>query len=56
MSKSNLEKFDVSAVRRPFMKIDYKGLNKIVKNISNLCKIIINDLKELGWKIPYFKR
>ena len=50
MSKSNLEKVVVSAVRWPFMEIDFTGLDKIIKNINNLCKIIINDLERIGMK------
>ena len=34
-SKSNLEKVALSAVRWPFMEIDYTGLDKITKNINN---------------------
>ena len=48
MSKSNLEKVVVSAVRWPLMESDCTSLDKINKNIDNLCKIIINDLEELG--------
>ena len=44
MSKSNLKKVAVSAVRWPLMEIDYTGLDKIIKNSNNLCKIIRNDL------------
>ena len=44
MSKSNLKKVDVSAVRWPLMEIDCTGLDKIIKNNNNLCKIIRNDL------------
>ena len=54
MSKSNLEKVDVSAVRWPFMEIDCTGLDKIIKNINNLCKIIINDLERVGMKNSMF--
>ena len=50
MSKSNLEKVAVSAVRWPFMEIDCASLDKITKNIDNLCKIIINDLERIGMK------
>ena len=56
MSKSNLEKVVVSAVRRPLLEIDCTNLDKIIKNINNLCKIIINDLERIGVKIPYLKR
>ena len=44
MSKSTLKNVDVSAVRWPLMEIDCTGLDKIIKNINNLCKIIRNDL------------
>ena len=44
MSKSNLEKVVVSAVRWPLMEIDGTGLDKIINNSNNLCKIIRNDL------------
>ena len=42
--KSNFEKVVVRAVRWPFMEIDCTGLDKIIKNSNNLCKIIRNDL------------
>ena len=48
MSKSNLEKVVVSVVRWPFMELDCTGLDKIIKNSNNLCKIIRNDL-EKNW-------
>ena len=48
MSKSNLEKVAVRAVRWPLMEIDCTGLDKIIKNSNNLCKIIRNDL-EKNW-------
>ena len=54
MSKSNLEKVAVSAVRWPLMEIDCTGLDKIIKNIDNLCKIIINDLEWIGMKNSTF--
>ena len=54
MSKSNLKKVAVSAVRWPLMEIDCTGLNKIIKNSNNLCKIIRNDLWRTGVKIPTF--
>ena len=50
MSKSNLETVDVSAVRWPLMGIDCMGLDKIIKNSNNLCKIIINDLERIWMK------
>ena len=56
MSKSNLEKVAVSAVRWPFMEIDYTGLDKIIKNINNLCKIIRNDLERIGMKNSIFEK
>ena len=56
MSKSNLEKVAVSAVRWPLMEIDCTGLDKIIKNINNLCKIIRNDLERIGMKKSIFKK
>ena len=56
MSKSNLEKVVVSAVRWPLMEIDCTGLDKIIKNINNLCKIIINDLERIEMKIFIFEK
>ena len=56
MSKSNLKKVAVSAVRWPLMEIDCTGLDKIIKNSNNLCKIIRNDLERFGMKTPYLKR
>ena len=56
MSKSNSEKVDVSAVRWPFMEIDCTGLDKTIKNINNLGKIIINDLKRIGMKNSIFEK
>ena len=56
MSKSNLEKVVVSAVRWPLMEIDCTGLDKIIKNINNLCKIIINDFERTRMKNPIFKK
>ena len=56
MSKSNLEKVVVSAVRWPLMEIDCAGLDKIIKNSNNLGKIIRNDLGKIGMKTPYLKR
>ena len=47
MSKSNLEKVAVSAVGWPLMEIDCTNLDKIIKNINNLCKIIRNDLEKI---------
>ena len=56
MSKSNLEKVAVSAVRWPLMEIDCTGLDKIIKNINNLCKIIINDLERIRMKNSIFEK
>ena len=56
MSKSNLEKVVVSAVRWPFMEIDCTGLDKIIKNINNLCKIIKSDLERIGMKNSIFEK
>ena len=56
MSKSNLEKVAVSAVRWPLMEIDCAGLDKIIKNINNLCKIIICELERTGMKNSIFER
>ena len=56
MSKSNLEKVVVSAVRWPLMEIDCTGLDKIIKIINNLCKIIINYLKRIGMKNSIFEK
>ena len=39
-----LEKVVVSAVRWPFMEIDCTGLDKIINNSNNVCKIIRNDM------------
>ena len=56
MSKSNLEKVVVSAVRWPLMEIDCTGLDKIIKNINNLCKVIIGELERTGMKNSTFER
>ena len=56
MSKSNLEKVAVSAVRWPLMEIDCTGLDKIIKNSNNLCKIIRNDLRKFGMKKSIFEK
>ena len=56
MSKSNLEKVVVSTVRWPLMEIDSMGLDKIIKNINNLCKIIISDLEIIGMKNSIFEK
>ena len=54
ISKSNLEKVAVSVVRWQFMEIDYTGLDKIIKHIDNLFKIIINDLERIWIKNSTF--
>ena len=56
MSKSNLKKVAVSAVRWPLMEIDCTGLDKIIKNINNLSKIIRNDLGKIGMKNSIFEK
>ena len=56
MSKSNLKKVVVSAVRWPFMEIGCTGLEKILKNSNNLYKIIINDLERIGMKNSIFEK
>ena len=56
MSKSNLKKVAVSAVRWPLMEIDCTGLDKIIKNSNNLCRIIRNDLWRIGMKISVFEK
>ena len=56
MSKLNLEKVAESAVRWSFMEIDCTGLGKIIKNINNLCKIIINDLERTGMRNYLYER
>ena len=50
MSKSNLEKVALDAVRWPLLETDCTSDNKIIKNINNLCKIIIDDLERIGMK------
>ena len=55
-SKSNSKKVAVSAVRWPLMEIDCTGLDKIIKNINNLCKIIRNDLERIGIKNCIFEK
>ena len=55
-SKSNLKKVAVSAVRWPLMEIDCTGLDKIIKNSNNLCKIIRNDLWRIGMKNSIFEK
>ena len=56
MSKSNSKKVAVSAVRWPLMEIDCTGLDKIIKNSNNLCKIIRNDLWRIGMKNSIFEK
>ena len=56
MSKSNLEKVAISAVRWPLMEMDCTGLDTIIKNSNNLCKIIRNDLEKIGMKNSIFER
>ena len=56
MSKSHLETVAVSAVRWPLMEIDCTGLDKIIKNSNNLCKIIRNDLWKFGMKNFIFEK
>ena len=56
MSKSNLKKVAVSAVRWPLKEIDCTGLDKIIKNSNNLCKIIRNDLRRIGMKNSIFEK
>ena len=55
-SKSNLEKVAVSAVRWPLMEIDCTGLDKIIKNSNNWCKIIRKDLRRIGMKNSIFEK
>ena len=38
------------------MEIDCTGLDKIIKNIHNLCKIIRNDLGKIGMKNSIFEK
>ena len=51
-----MEKVAVSAVQWLFMGIDWKGLNKIIKNINNLCKIILNYLERIGMNNSIFEK
>ena len=55
-SKSNSKKVAVSAVRWPLMEIDCTGLDKIIKNSNNLCKIIRSDLERIGMKNSIFEK
>ena len=56
MFKSNSKKVVVSAVRWPLMEIDCTCLDKIIKNIYNLCKITRNDLGKIGMKNTIFEK
>ena len=56
MSKSISEKVAVSAVRWPLMEIDCTGLDKIIKNSNNLCKITRNDLERIRMKNSIFEK
>ena len=56
MSKSNWKKVAVSAVRWPLVEIDCTGLDKIIKNSNNLCKIVRNDLEKTGMKNSIFEK
>ena len=52
-------KFGKGRCKRSSMTVDgnrLKGLNKIIKNIDNLCKIIINDLERIGMKNSIFEK
>ena len=55
-SKSNSKKVAGGAVRWPLMEIDCTGLDKIIKNSNNLCKIIRNDLWRIGMKNSIFEK
>ena len=55
-SKSKSTKVAVSAVRWPLMEIDCTGLDKIIKNSNNLCKIIRNGLERIGMKNSIFEK
>ena len=55
MSKSNLKKVAIRAVRWPLVEIDCTGLDKIIKNSNNLCKIIRNGLERIGMKNSIFE-
>ena len=50
MSKSNLEKVAMDAVRWPLLETDCTSDNKIIKNMEKLCKIITNDLERIWMK------
>ena len=56
MSKSISEQVAISAVRWPLLEIDCTGLDKIIKNSNNLCKIIRNDLERIGMKNSIFEK
>ena len=55
-SKSNSEKVAIGAVRWPLMEIDCTGLDKIIKNSSNLCKITKDDLGKNRMKNSIFEK
>ena len=55
-SKSNSKKVAISAVRWPLLEIDCTGLDKIIKDSNNLCKIIRNDLGRIGMKNSIFEK
>ena len=56
MSKSNLEKVAVSAVRWPLVEINCTGFDKIIKNINNLCKIITYGLERIELENSTFEK
>ena len=56
MSKSNLKKVAVSVVRWPLVEIDCTGLDKIIKNIYNLCNIIIYGLERIELENSTFEK
>ena len=56
LNHQNLEKVAISAVRWPLMEIDCTSLDKIIKNINKLCKIIRNDLGKIGMKNSTFEK
>ena len=55
-SKSNSKKVAISAVRWPLLEIDCTGLDKIIKNSNNLCKIVRNDLERIGMESFTFEK
>ena len=56
MSKFVLEKVAMNAVRWPVLETNCKGLNKIIKNMNKLCKIIVNDLERVGMENSIFEK